>query len=37
LTDLQDGDLKHSVDYRQVYATVLQDWLHVDAPSIIRQ
>ncbi len=27
LTDLQEGDLKHHTDYRQVYATVLQDWL----------
>jgi uncharacterized protein (DUF1501 family) len=27
LLDLQDGDLKMSVDFRQVYATVLEDWL----------
>jgi uncharacterized protein (DUF1501 family) len=27
LIDLQDGDLKVSVDFRRVYATVLQDWL----------
>jgi uncharacterized protein (DUF1501 family) len=27
LLDLQDGDLKTSVDFRQVYATVLEDWL----------
>jgi uncharacterized protein (DUF1501 family) len=27
LTDLDDGDLKHHTDYRQVYATVLEDWL----------
>ncbi len=35
LTDLQDGDLKHSIDYRQAYATVLERWLHVDAASIL--
>ena len=27
LLDLQDGDLKMSIDFRQVYATVLEDWL----------
>jgi uncharacterized protein (DUF1501 family) len=27
LLDLQDGDLKMSVDFRRVYASVLQDWL----------
>jgi uncharacterized protein (DUF1501 family) len=31
LTDLDHGDLKYTVDFRSVYATVLQDWL--DAPS----
>lgn len=27
LTDLDQGDLKYHTDFRQVYATVLQDWL----------
>ncbi|MHC5544187.1 DUF1501 domain-containing protein, partial [Singulisphaera rosea] len=27
LTDLEDGDLKTTVDFRRVYATVLEDWL----------
>jgi uncharacterized protein (DUF1501 family) len=27
LLDLQDGDLTMSVDFRRVYATVLEDWL----------
>ncbi len=31
LTDLEDGDLKRSLDFRQVYATLLEDWL--DLPS----
>lgn len=31
LTDLDIGDLKYSIDFRSVYATLLQDWL--EAPS----
>ena len=31
LTDLDSGDLKFKIDFRSVYATVLQNWL--DAPS----
>ena len=31
LTDLDSGDLKYSIDFRTVYATVMQNWL--DAPS----
>jgi uncharacterized protein (DUF1501 family) len=27
LTDLQDGDLKMSVDFRRVYAAILEGWL----------
>jgi len=27
LTNLQDGDLKHHTDFRQVYASLLKDWL----------
>jgi uncharacterized protein (DUF1501 family) len=27
LTDLVDGDLKMTVDFRRIYATVLEDWL----------
>jgi uncharacterized protein (DUF1501 family) len=27
LLDLEDGDLKMTVDFRRVYATVLEDWL----------
>lgn len=26
LTDLQEGDLKHTVDYRSLYATVIERW-----------
>lgn len=35
LNDLQAGDLKHSYDFRQVYATVLQDWLLADPSTVI--
>jgi uncharacterized protein (DUF1501 family) len=35
LTDLQDGDLRHHTDFRQVYATVLEDWLGCDSESIL--
>ncbi|GDX51841.1 hypothetical protein LBMAG27_08880 [Bacteroidota bacterium] len=34
LNDLQDGDLKHTIDFRSVYATVLKKWLEVN-PSVI--
>ncbi len=32
LTDLSEGDIKHTVDFRSVYGTVLDDWLK--APSM---
>lgn len=35
LTDLQQGDLKHEYDFRQVYATVLRDWLGTDPMPIL--
>ncbi len=35
LTDLQDGDLKHEYDFRQVYASVLKDWLRTDPTPIL--
>ena len=31
LTDLDAGDLKYAIDFRSVYASILQNWL--DAPS----
>lgn len=33
LEDLHEGDLKHSVDFRSVYAGILKDWLDVE-PSL---
>ncbi|MGB7325930.1 MAG: DUF1501 domain-containing protein [Rubripirellula sp.] len=35
LTDLQDGDLKHEHDFRQVYATILKDWLGTEPAPIL--
>ena len=35
LTDLQDGDLKHKVDFKNVYATVLDKWLKADSKAIL--
>jgi uncharacterized protein (DUF1501 family) len=35
LTDLTSGDLRMSVDFRSVYATVLEKWLNVPSSSIL--
>ena len=35
LTDLDDGDLKYKIDFRSVYATILDKWLHADSKSIL--
>jgi uncharacterized protein (DUF1501 family) len=35
LADLQDGDLKHHTDYRQVYASALENWLAWPSESIL--
>jgi uncharacterized protein (DUF1501 family) len=35
LTDLEGGDLKMGIDFRQVYATVLQDWLGLSARAVL--
>jgi len=35
MTDLEDGDLKMQVDFRQVYATLLQDWLSIAPEPIL--
>ncbi|MCC6286673.1 MAG: DUF1501 domain-containing protein [Chitinophagaceae bacterium] len=35
LADLQDGDLKYTVDFKNVYATVLNKWLDADDKSIL--
>jgi uncharacterized protein (DUF1501 family) len=35
LTDLEDGDLKYTTDFRSVYATVLEKWLSVSPYDIL--
>ena len=35
LQRLDDGDLIHTVDFRQVYAAVLEDWLGVSAKAVL--
>ncbi len=35
LTDLDDGDLKMQVDFRQVYATVLDGWLRTPSKAVL--
>jgi uncharacterized protein (DUF1501 family) len=36
LTDLDDGDLKYTTDFRRVYATLLDRWLNADASKILK-
>ena len=35
LSDLQEGDLKYKVDFKNVYATVLKNWLNADDAAIL--
>jgi len=35
LLDLVDGDLKASIDFRRVYATLLEDWLGLSAQAVL--
>jgi uncharacterized protein (DUF1501 family) len=37
LTDLDQGDLKYTLDFRNVYATVLQEWLETPSKPILGQ
>jgi uncharacterized protein (DUF1501 family) len=37
LTDLDNGDVKHKVDFRSVYATVLQEWLDTPGKAVLGQ
>lgn len=37
LGDLDHGDLKYSTDFRQIYTTVLEDWLHADPMKVLDQ
>jgi uncharacterized protein (DUF1501 family) len=35
LSDLDQGDLKYKVDFKNVYATVLNKWLNADDQKIL--
>ena len=37
LSDLQDGDLKYKVDFKDVYATILNKWLGADDKAILNK
>src|SRR5215475_7057769 len=34
--DLTQGDLAPTIDFRGMYSTILEDWLHVDAKPIVK-
>jgi uncharacterized protein (DUF1501 family) len=36
LKDLQEGDLKHHTDFRQVYATLIEQWFGCDSSQILK-
>lgn len=35
LSDLEDGDLRYGIDFRSVYASLLEDWLGVPAAEVL--
>lgn len=35
LTDLDQGDLKYTLDFRSVYAAILEDWLKADSKAVL--
>ncbi len=37
LSNLDDGDVKFQLDFKQVYATVLNKWLGADAGAVLKQ
>ncbi len=37
LANLDEGDLKYSIDFKNAYATVLKKWLNADDKSILQQ
>lgn len=37
LKELDDGDLKYTVDFRNIYATILDNWLGVNSKEILKR
>ena len=35
LSDLREGDLRYQIDFKKVYATVLNKWLNADDAAIL--
>lgn len=35
LANLDDGNLRHSIDFRSIYATVIERWLQADSKAIL--
>ncbi|MFK7808719.1 MAG: DUF1501 domain-containing protein [Saprospiraceae bacterium] len=35
LTDLDNGDLKYKIDFRSIYASLLDNWLETDAKAVL--
>ncbi len=35
LTNLDDGDLRHTIDFRRIYATLLRQWLNANDVAIL--
>jgi len=35
LVDLEDGAPKHSIDFRNVYSTMLEDWMGINSQSVL--
>jgi uncharacterized protein (DUF1501 family) len=35
MTELVDGDLAHTTDFRSVYGTLVEDWLGIDASKVL--
>jgi len=35
LTALQNGDLVHEIDFRHIYATILENWLEADSGMVL--
>ena len=33
--DLEQGDVVPNVDFRSVYSTIVEDWMHMDSKPII--
>jgi uncharacterized protein (DUF1501 family) len=35
LADLVDGDVRHKIDFRQVYASLIEGWLGLPAKNVL--